>query len=116
MWIVDCHKFEIICRVADVHGPAVDTRPHAGPLTGREVRSMRYILLLTSAAALAGCGDVVAGNETGGTIEADEFATSAAKSFPKAEQHCAKYGKRAKIMHSRPATSISVATMTFECV
>ena len=80
------------------------------------VRSMRYILLLTIAAALAGCGDTIAGNETGGTIEVDDWTMSAAKSFPKAEEHCAKYGKRAKIIHSQPATSISVATMTFECV
>jgi hypothetical protein len=83
---------------------------------GGFLRASTCGVLLPIAAALAGCGDVVAGNETGGTIETDGFTTSAAKSFPKAEQHCAKYGKRAKILNSQPSTSISVATMTFECV
>jgi hypothetical protein len=41
---------------------------------------------------------------------------SSVKNFPMAEAHCAKYGKKAKIIESKPATSISVAAMTFECV
>jgi hypothetical protein len=93
-----------------------DPKLHGAYLRAQEICSMRYVLLVAIAAALAGCGDTIAGNDTGGTIEVDPWATSAAKSFPKAEKHCAQYGKRAKIMSSQSATSISYATMTFECV
>ena len=77
---------------------------------------MRYFNLALLAATLAACGDTVFGNETGGTIEVDPWALSAAKSFPKAEQHCAQYGKRAKITYSSPATTVSQPVINFECV
>lgn len=70
------------------------------------------VIVLVGVLFLAACAEVV-GNDVGGTVE---MTSSASESFRMAEQHCAKYGKKARITQSKPGTAYSARSMTFDCV
>lgn len=75
---------------------------------------MRYVLVL--AFALAGCAAEVAGNSAGGMVEGGAAPASTPALFQKAEAHCARYGKQARVTGSVPQTVISYPTLSFDCV
>lgn len=68
--------------------------------------------ILVGITLLAACAEVV-GNDIGGTVE---NTSSASESFRMAEEHCAKYSKKARIVQSAPGTAYSARSMTFNCV
>lgn len=68
------------------------------------------------AVALGACAPQIAGNELGGTIEGGAAPTSPPALFPRAEAHCAKYGKKARVTGSQPQTVISYASLSFDCI
>ncbi len=74
---------------------------------------MRYVFIL--AIAVAGCASSIAGNDLGGTVEGGASATMPSL-FEKAEAHCNKYAKKARITGSQPQTNVSYAVLSFACV
>jgi len=72
----------------------------------------RLALVVMSAAVLASCAPtIVGGNERGGDIE-HVIGLTKADAFRKAEEHCKKYGRVARVSQY----DVLGSSLTFDCV
>lgn len=74
--------------------------------------NIHAIVLVLTAAMLAGCASVAAGNASGGVVPGNGITMATKAKFDAAQVECAKFGKDASVRK----ISVWDGTMTYDCV